>query len=813
MRRFAPLCVWMFVAVLSVPPLRAQEHATPTWHEARERTYDVLHYRLNLEIDEKAKTCAGTAAITLTPLRTQFDAVLLDAAEMNIATVTLRGKQLEFTHPGDTLAVTLDKAYGLSDTLTLEVAYAVHSPRKGLYFVQPDSGYPLKQWQVWSQGEQEDNHYWFPCYDFPNDKATSEMIATVREPLVAVSNGRLVDTKHDARRKMVTYHWREDKPHVSYCISLVVGQYVEVKDAWGAVPISNFVYPHQRADAMRSFGKTPKMIDYFSRMTQFPYPWEKYGHVVIQDFMYAGQENVSISTLTDGTIHDSRAQLDQTSDNLVAHELAHQWWGDLVSFRDWSHSWLSEGFASYFDFLFQGFDKGDDELDRLVHEAQTSVAAADVGDRRRPTVCSRFVSPSELFDNRIYGKGACVLHMMRFTLGDDLFWKSLRLYVREHAYGSATTEDLKIAVEEATGYNLGWFFDEWLYRAGYPEFSVSTAWDQATRSVNVTVRQTQKCDSLTGIFRMPVDIEVWVHGTPTTYRVEVDQAEQHFSFPAYQEPQLVLFDKGNHILKKLNQQQPPSAWLFQLGHADLPVDRVRSIEELRWIVDSAAVREAMMTALLADRSWIVRREAAWALGDARTALSDSIVAGYGDADARVRAAAVTAMRNAPGETVLKTLRHAFEKDSSYAVAGAALRSLQVADTAHARAYCLEALQRPSQNEAIRNAALNALSVFHDEQSYDAIRSFSRYGIDRNLRVLSLTILAREWKERPDVLSLMISMAADPSYHVRRTAIDILGNLGSPLALPVLRDRTTVDAESRIVKAARDAIDKIEKAQH
>jgi aminopeptidase N len=802
---------WIIAACAAALPLSGALAASAP-RLARERTYDVLHYRLNLEIDEKAKTCAGTATITLVPLRPELDHVALDAAEMSVSAVTLGGKDAAFAHPGDTLDVALGSAYGLADTLTLQVAYSVHAPRKGLYFMRPDSGYPLKQWQVWSQGEQEDNHYWFPCYDYPNDKATSEMIVTVRDGLVAVSNGLLVSTKRDAAKKKVTYHWREDKPHVSYCISLAVGNYVEVKDAWGTVPISNYVYPHQKGDAMRSFGKTPKMMEYFSRVTKMPYPWEKYGHVVVQDFIYSGQENVSISTLTDGTIHDSRAHLDQTSDGLVAHELAHQWWGDLVSFRDWSHSWLSEGFASYFDFLFEGYDKGNDELDRLIADAQTSVAGADVGDRRRPTVYDRFTNPSELFDNRIYGKGACVLHMLRFTLGDELFWKSIQHYVKKHAYGNVTTEDFRIAIEEATGQNLTWFFDEWLYRAGYPEFSVATAWNQGTRMVDVTVRQTQRQDSLTGIFAMPVDIEVWVHGDPSVYRVTVDSAEQHFSFPAYQEPQLVLFDRGNVLLKKLDQPQPTSAWIFQLEHAALPVDRVRAIEPLGWLADSARVRQALMTALLIDPSWIVRREAAWAISDARTAPGDSIVVAYGDRDARVRAAVVAAMHLATSEEALKTLRHAFEKDSSYAVVATALRSLQEADTARAREYCRQALEKDSHNEAIRTAALNALGMFHDEQSYAEIRSFTRYGVDRNLRVLALTILGRNWKDRGDVLTLMMSMASDPVYHVRRAAVDILGQIGNPLAIPVLEQRAASEAETRLAKAARDAIEKIHKAQ-
>ncbi len=790
----------------------AQDNVVPERRFTRERLYDVIHYLLDIAINEKTKTCGGSVTISLRPLRPGLNVIHLDAAEMKILDIVLNKQSLAFTHSHDSLLVTLDKFYALNDTLQIKITYNVQSPRKGLYFVKPDSGYPLKQLQVWSQGEPEDNRYWFPCYDYPNDKSTSEMYVTVNDPKLAVSNGLLIDTKRDAKKGTVTYHWRENKPHVSYCISVAVGDYVEIKDSWGTVPIRHYVYKHQVNDATRSFEKTPKMLEYFSTIMQYPYPWEKYGHVVVQDFMFSGQENVSLSTLTDVTIHDSRAHLDVNSDGLVAHELAHQWWGDLVSFRDWSHAWLSEGFATYFDFLFQGYDKGNDELDRLIAESQTGITAADVGNRRRPTVFDRYKNPSELFDNRIYGKGACVLHMLRYVLGDELFWNSIRHYIRTYAYKNVTTEDFKIAIEEVTGQNLHWFFDQWVYRAGYPEFNVTTSWDQLSRSVRVHVRQTQKADSLTGVFKTPADIEVWVHGNPETYRVMIEDADEEFSFPAYQQPQLVIFDKGNHLLKKADQKKTEEEWIFQLQNATDAVDRLHASEELRWIVDKPRVKDALTKAMLEDRFWGVRREAAWALGDAREVTGDSLIVAYGDRDARVRAAVVASLAKASGEQVITTLLHAFEKDSSYTVNGAALRSLQQVDTANAKTYCLQALGKNSHNETIRTAALRAISLFKDTQAFDTVKSFSMYGIDRNLRVLSVTLLAQVWKDRKGVPEYIMSLAGDPSFHVRRAVIEALGTMNNPLAIPVLKERMEKEPDGRLVKAAGEALEKIQQAR-
>ena len=437
----------------------AQDKPLPTEHFMREKTYDVLHYRLNIDIDDKAKSCEGEATITFVPLRSQFDVVQFDAAQMTINDVRMNNQRLEYHHQGETLSVNLGKVYGLADTLSVTIRYILSSPQKGLYFIVPDSGYPKQQRLLWSNGEPEENHSWFPCYDYPNDMATSEMIVTVNEDWTAISNGKLMSVKHDAKRHTRTYDWYEGVPHVSYLISLVAGEYVEVKDSWENVPVSYFVYKHQKNDAKRSFEKTPKAMEFFSSKIGYDYPWEKYSQTVVQDYIWGGEENASATTLTDNTIHDAHAHLDYTSDGLMAHELAHQWWGDLLTTKDWSHTWLNEGFASYFDILFQEYDKGRDVALKSVYDSQRDLVNTDVGNRRKSTVNRWFVNPSEVFNNRIYGKGACVLHMLRFIVGDELFWKAINHYVHKFAHQNVETNDFKVAIEEATGYNLYWFFD------------------------------------------------------------------------------------------------------------------------------------------------------------------------------------------------------------------------------------------------------------------------------------------------------------------------------------------------------------------
>ncbi len=784
-----------------------------TLHAARERTYHVLHYRLALSIDPARKFCSGTATIDLVPLRPALEELRLDAAELNIKSVALGHKELSFHSVAESLIVDLDKPYGLNDTLAISVSYSVASPRKGLYFTAPDSGYPGKQLQAWTQGEPDDNHFWFPCYDFPNDKATSEVIVTVRDSFTVISNGRLVDVARDSKKHTATFHWLESKPHVSYLTSLVIGEYVEVKDSWESVPLSYYVYPNQKGNALRSFSKTSKIMEFYSTKIGFPYPWEKYAQTVVQDFIWGGEENVSATTLADGTIHDSRAHLDYSSENLVAHELAHMWWGDLVTCRDWSHSWLNEGFATFFQNQFTEFDLGHDDAAKEIMDNQNSVRNADVGDRRRPTVCNRFVNPNDLFDNRIYGKGAVVLSMLKNYLGDELFWKSIRSYAQKFAFQNAETNDFKIAIEEATGYNLSWFFEQWLYKPGYPEFDVSSSWDQPSRTLNLRVRQVQKIDSATGLFKTPAEIELWVHGEPQVFRIWLSQQEEMFSFPAYQQPELVIFDPGSRILKKVTFHKSIDEWVFQLRHAREAVDRILAVDELAWVADSGEVNDALKKSALEDPFWDVRRDAVFALGDARRSHpTETLISAYGDRDARVRTAAITALGNYEGTSVVSTLRHAFDEDSSYAVASAALRSLARADSVNAKSYCARALERTSRNEVIRSSALKVLSQIGDQDALRMIMSNTRYGVDRNIRIECVNILASKWKSRDDAFSLILSLLSDPSFHLRRAVINALGNTRDARALAPLRACMARESDTRVVKDVRDAIDRIQQSQ-
>ncbi len=455
-------------------------------HYARDRAVDVRHITLEIAIDPKAKRIEGTARHTFAPINDGLTQLEFDAVEMEIGAVRLEGSDLPFSYDGARLRIDLGGPRNAGEELTVAIAYSAE-PRRGLYFVGPDEGYPDKPLQVWSQGQDEDSRHWFPCFDFPNQLATSEVLVTVPDPLTAVSNGELVSVEE--RDGLRTYHWRQSTPHVAYLLSVAAGDFAEIIDQVDGVPVQYYLPKGREEDGRRALGRTPEMVRFFSERIGIPYPYAKYAQVVVNDFIFGGMENVSATTLTDSILQDERAHPDyvDAGDGLVAHELAHQWFGDLLTCRDWAHGWLNEGFATYFDALFTEHHYGVDEFRYQMRRNAEIYLRDDAQRYRRPIVSHTYNEPIDLFDRQFYEKGGWVLHMLRFELGDDLFWKAIRHYTAKHRGANVTTPDLQRAIEEATGRNLDAFFEQWVYGAGHPALTVSHEWDDSTKQAKLTV--------------------------------------------------------------------------------------------------------------------------------------------------------------------------------------------------------------------------------------------------------------------------------------------------------------------------------------
>jgi aminopeptidase N len=811
----------LLLAACGALTLRAQElFPVRDEGETRSRTYDVLHYKIEVSFDEVQRTVNGRVSTTLVPFLPDLRQVVFDAEEMNIRQVaTGNANALAYTVGPKTLTVTLDRPYSYHDTLTLVTEYSC-TPHRGLFFVQPDSAYLSTPWQIWTQGEDMDNHFWFPCYDFPNDRATTEVIATVRSSYTVLSNGKLLKVTEDRKNKTRTFHWKLAKPHVSYLVMLAIGEYAVLRDSVGKLPLEYYVYPQHVDDARVCFQSTPDILRFFTTTIGFAYPWEKYAQVLIRDFTAGGMENTSACSLMDNAaVYDARQRLDDSPVSLIAHELAHQWWGDLVTCKDWRHLWLNEGFASYFDPLYHEKSLGRDEFDYSMYEAQLAGINCDKTLGRKPIVSVGS------YGANLYPRGASVLHMLRFLLGDSLFFRSLTHYITKHQYGVVETNDLKVAIEETTGQNLYWFFDQWVYKAGYPSFSVSSTWDDTTKCVRLHVEQTQKLDSLTGIFRSPVDIEITTGSQPIVHRVEITTRDTVFVLPAPEKPRLVIFDKRNWILKELRFEKTDEELQDQMNSAAHPVDRLRAVKQAGLASRSERFIPALVDRALHDPFWAVRREAIHALGvvaDPKDStwpvVKTTLLAAAHDVRPKVRTAALALLTDSADVQSIDAL-HAALRDSSYAVVAQALRSLAKADPRGSLGIFGAHLGMPSHQDILATAALNALANADSSLGIAAARECLQYGTPSPLRNTAVWILRRFIRTGSVPDSTFFTLITDRNVQFRTNVVRLLGDVGTATALPVLETvaanmkNPSSGAAKKSIEQIRTRLTQAEQAKH
>ena len=408
---------WLLIGLLAS---LAQGQTSEAYRATADRAVDVLHIRLDLDVSLKEQTISGTATLDFEPHR-PLSSLSLDAVDLKVSQVREMsakgepGKSLDFETTGKILIIRFAEPLPRGQKERIEIAYEAKRPKSGLFFFRPTEAEPEIPWMVWSQGEAEDNRYWFPCFDHPNERQTTELIARVDKEFTVLSNGKLVSTRPIEAGKRVEFHWKQDKPHVSYLVTLVAGKFAIIEETWRGRPIRYYVSPDREQDAKQTFGRTPEMLDFFSERFGIEYPWDKYAQVVVEQFTAGGMENTSATTLHSGVMHDARALIDSSPDGLIAHELGHQWWGDLVTCRDWSHLWLNEGFATYCEVLWSEHKLGRDERDYLLY--QKSQAARSGSAKERPIVDRRYPDPDTMFDVRAYPKGGWVLHMLRSRIG------------------------------------------------------------------------------------------------------------------------------------------------------------------------------------------------------------------------------------------------------------------------------------------------------------------------------------------------------------------------------------------------------------
>jgi aminopeptidase N len=786
----------------------AHGHALPgdTAKWPRDRAVDLRHLKLDLWLNTDTKQVGGTATHTVAPYTDGLASVPFDAADMVIESVAVDGKAAVHDYDGAVLRVSLPPGRKRGSEVKVAIAYRA-TPRLGLYFIAPDTAYPDKPVQVWSQGQDEDSKHWFPCYDSPNDKATTELIVTVPGDWFALSNGRLLEEKKN-RNGTKRFHWYQDRPHATYLITLAAGKFARIDGSRNGLTIDYFVEEKDVERGQMTFANTPDMIALFERVTGIAYPWAKYSQIVVRDFVFGGMENTSATTMVEEILVDRKASRDFTSDDLISHELAHMWWGDLLTCRDWSHSWLNEGFATYFEMLWDETHRGIDDY------RQGAITNMDlyVGERyRRPIVSNIYHEPIDLFDRHLYEKGSLVLHALRGVLGDDAFFRSLQRYCRDNQERSVVTQDLVTAIEAETGRNLEWFFDQWVYKPGHPVFKVSWAWDEPTKVASVSVKQTQ--DTSTGapaIFRAPVTIDFKTgRGKPRPFRVEVTEREQTFAFALPAKPDLCRFDPYNWTPKEIEFDKSVGELRLQLRDDDDIAGRQAAATALGK-KGGAEATAALEAAVQGDRFWAVQAAAAKALGAMRTvAARDALLSQIGARHPKARRAVVAALGECRGDReVFAALQPLAKRDQSYFVEGEALRSMGKLRLPEAFDVLVANIDRPAFRQAIRIGCIDGLVELRDERAMEVVAAAAVYGKPAFARRFAVAALGRMGEHLPDFGQDLAEKAADflhdPDFRVRAAAANALKALKDPSYAGQLEDMARRELDGRAVRVAREA---------
>ncbi|HEY4439139.1 MAG TPA: M1 family metallopeptidase [Candidatus Elarobacter sp.] len=786
-----------------------------------DKRVDVLRIDLDLRPRIEEQHLDGACTTTVRAIEDGVTRLVLDAVDLRIVEVTANGKPLAHRSTSTTLEIELGSPLNAGETLAIRVEYSLDHPRRGMYFIEHGPKH------VWTQSQDSDARYWFPCFDYPAEKQPTSTTITVPRGTFALANGALVERTD--RGDETVFRYEQTLPHATYLMTMVAGPFSEIVQRNERVPMFYYTLPGREADGERAFGNTPAMVDLFEQVIGVPYPYARYSQIAVADFTFGGMENTSATTQTDRVLHDERAHLDYSADFLAAHELAHQWFGDLVTCRDWAQAWLNEGFATYFEAVWLEAHDGWDEYLYDVHGVVRRYLDEDGERYRRPIVCNLFRDPIELFDRHLYEKGGAVLHMLRGELGWPRMKRALRRYVSDNAGRNVETIDLIRAIEAETGRNMRGFFAQWVERGGHPEIETSYRWDAERKTALVTIAQKQKIDDANPAYTF--DLEVgFVAESPgaiaanagdgpmsgeTRVRLRVERAPQTFAIPLEREPALVRIDPSAWIL---------AAWTSSLGtqmHAAIlradpsPAARIRAATALAKD-QSVVAREALAAALAHDPFWGVGVEVAAALGRSRAPSAlRTLLGAVTHPHPKVRRAVAQALgdfRDSAAAGALLGLRD----DPSYFVVGSALHAL--GRTRDPRAYdaLVDGMTTPSWNETIAAGAARGLGALADERALPVLLAALERDQPEPLRRAAVAALAELGTlvepVRTRVVETVDAALRDHMYLVRTSAFAAAEKLADPRLLGTLDRLAGSEPDGRLRRDAAEAAQRVREAQ-
>ncbi len=718
-------------------PSQQEDPSLKIYRATSTKVHDLVHTKLDVRFDYAKRYLIGKAWLTLKPHFYKTDSLTLDAKAMDIKQVAIvkGGKNipLKFQYDSLQLHIALDKPYQRTESFVVYIDYvarpdevksagsAAITDAKGLYFINPDSSVKNKPVQIWTQGETESASAWFPTIDRTAQKTTEEISITVDKKYVTLSNGKLMSQKNNTDGTRTDY-WKMDLPHSPYLFMMAVGDFAIVKDQWKGKEVNYYVEKAYAPYAKAIFGNTPEMLTFYSNILGYDYPWAKYSQVVVRDYVSGAMENTTATIHGDFLQKTDRELLDNNNYNeaVVAHELFHHWFGDLVTAESWSNLTLNESFADYSEYLWMAHKYGKDAADDHSYKAMQSYQKFAQYSGDRDLVRFHYHDKEDMFDAISYQKGGRILNMLRNVVGDSAFFKSLNLYLKTNAFKAAEAHQLRLAFEEVSGQDLNWFFNQWYFGQGYPVLDIKSSYNEAAKTVTVTVEQ-QQGDK---IFQLPVAIDIYAGGKKVRHQVTIFDKVSTFTLPSEVKPDLVNFDGDKVLLAVKKENRDINSYIFQYTHAPEYLHSREAIEACLKEQSTNPAALKVITAALKDKFYGLRALAINGLKMTDPAVKTATLTtlqelAKKDDNATVRAAALTQLGSLK-DVKLTPIFEAAAKDRSYAAAGAALESLGALDLE--KGYTLAKQMEKDSKGALSNAIV---SIYAQKGNEEDIAFFAK----------------------------------------------------------------------------------------
>lgn len=658
----------------------------PVYRASRTRLMDLIHTKLEISLDWGKQRLNGIATLQLRPYFNPQDKVILDAKNFDIHHIKLINgtdkQDLFYFYDGLQLLINLDRVYQRDQDVFLEIKYTAKPTERetggsiaiesdqGLYFINPDGSDKYKPTQAWTQGETEANSCWFPTIDSPNERTTQEVFLTVNEKYTTLSNGELVYSKFNGDSTRTDY-WKLDLPHAPYLFMIAVGEFGVYEDQWNDIPVSYYMEKDYAMYSKDIFGATPEMMSFFSRIYGVDFVWPKYSQVVVRDYVSGAMENTTASVFYDDMNVDSRELIDYNFERIIAHELAHQWFGDLVTCESWANITLNEGFANYAEYLWYEYKHGSYEADRHALDEYQQYLDESL-DKKVDLIRFYYDDKEDVFDNHSYAKGGLVLNMLRDYIGDDAFFESLKRYLEKHKFSTVEVHELRLIFEEVTGEDLNWFFNQWYLAAGHPVIVVEDHFNDS--SLTVTVSQIQDLN-ISPVYKLPINIDVYTDEGVESYFIIVDEIYQTFELPVKNDPKLVLFDASQKLLAEVRHEKTLEEYVYQYFNTDKFLSKHDALDTLL-NSDHDSLKNVVIKAALKDEFWYFRQMAVEKVegleqDEKNLLVMEVLQLAADDEKSLVRADALHVLNSLSGSDHLEVYRDALD-DSSYMVAGSAI---------------------------------------------------------------------------------------------------------------------------------------------